>query len=95
MELALIDTDILSEVLKARNANVLQHASAYLTQHGRLGFSAMTLYEMLRGLRAAKAIRQLRSFTEMSESSDVIPITIATLDRAASLWAEAHRNGYP
>lgn len=95
MDSALIDTDILSEVLKAKNAIVLQHAGAYLAQHGRLSFSAMTLYEMLRGFRAAGAVRQLNSFTQLSESSEVIPVATATLDRAASLWADAHRKGYP
>jgi predicted nucleic acid-binding protein len=95
MDEALLDTDILSEVLKAKNPRVLSRASDYLARHGRLCFSAMTFYEMIRGIRATKAIRQLHNFTTLAATSDMLPVSLATLDRAASLWAEAHMAGHP
>ena len=61
MDEALIDTDILSEVLKARDRKVLGRVRLYLKQHRRFGFSAITFYEMLRGFRATQAVRQLSS----------------------------------
>lgn len=87
MDEALLDTDILSEVLKAKNPRVLSRAGDYLTEHGRLCFSAMTVYEMIRGIRANKAVRQLESFSRLAQTSDVLPVSAAVLDRAAALWA--------
>jgi predicted nucleic acid-binding protein len=95
MDQALIDTDILSEVLKAKDARVLDHAQQYLADHGRIAFSAITLYEIVRGFRATSAVRQLANFIALTENSDVLPISAAVLDRAASLWAEAYQNGHP
>ena len=52
MDAALLDTDILNEVLKQQNVQVLQHASAYLGQHGQFAVSSITRYEVVRGLRS-------------------------------------------
>lgn len=95
MDGALLDTDILSEVLKGKNAQVLVSAQAYLAVHQRLSFSAMTVYEVLRGMLANQASRQLAGFRAIVASSDVRPITLPILTRAAGLWAEARNNGHP
>ncbi|HUY92050.1 MAG TPA: hypothetical protein VMV10_25135 [Pirellulales bacterium] len=42
MDAALIDTDILSEVIKGKHPQVLVSARKYLAVHQRLSFSAMT-----------------------------------------------------
>ena len=94
MDQALIDTDILSEVLKGKNARVLKHAQQYLAEHGRMVFSAITLYEVVRDFRATGAVRQLANFLKLTENSDVLPISGAVLDRAAGLWAEAYTSGH-
>lgn len=95
MEKALLDTDILSEILKGKDAQVLAHASQYLAEHARFAFSAMTLYEIIRGFRAAKAVSQLASFVKLADDSDVVPISAIVLNRAAELWADAHAGGQP
>lgn len=95
MDEALLDTDILSEVLKAKNRRVLNHANEYLAEHDRFCFSAMTFYELIRGVRATNAARQLEAFAKLAASSDLLPVDLATLDRAASLWAEARNGGHP
>ena len=43
MDEALLDTDVLSEVLKGKNANVLAVTRQYLVEHQRLSFSEITL----------------------------------------------------
>jgi tRNA(fMet)-specific endonuclease VapC len=95
MDEALLDTDILSEVLKAKDARVLDRASLYLAEHQRFSFSAITLYEVIRGFRATRAVRQLSNFVKLVQGSDVLPVSIAVLDRAASLWADAQNSGQP
>lgn len=89
MDEALIDTDILSEVLKAKDSRVLDRARLYLQEHGRFKFSAITFYEMMRGLRASQASRQLANFIALAATSDVLPVSMAVLDQAANLWADA------
>ena len=95
MDEALLDTDILSEILKAKNTHVLDVAGRYLAEHQRFAFSAVTLYEILRGLRANRAVRALNEFLKLAENSDVLPISIPVLKRAADLWADARQGGHP
>lgn len=94
MDEAILDTDIMSEVLKARNQQVLNVAQQYLAQHQRFSFSAITLYEILRGLRASQATRGLNAFLTLVGNSEVLPVSLPVLHRAADLWADAGRGGY-
>jgi tRNA(fMet)-specific endonuclease VapC len=91
----LLDTDILSELLKQKNATVVQNAAAYLAQHGQFVFSALTRYETLRGLLDKKATAQLAKFAVFCQQSLVLPISDAILDRAADLWVTAGKKGSP
>lgn len=95
MDEALLDTDILSEVLKANDRVVLGHAQGYLAVHHCFAFSAITFYEVLRGLLAKQATRQLSKFLDTARSSDVFPIDLSVLRRAAEFWAEAQTHGHP
>jgi tRNA(fMet)-specific endonuclease VapC len=89
MDEALLDTDILSEILKAKDQDVLKRAQDYLAVHQRFAFSAITFYEVLRGLLAKRATRQLAKFLKTAHTSDILPISLPVLQRAAELWAEA------
>lgn len=51
MDAALLDTDILNEVLKQKNANAIRHAADYLVQYGQFAISSISRYEVLRGLK--------------------------------------------
>ena len=95
MDEAIVDTDMLSEVLKAKDARVLAKAQQYLSQHGRLSFSAMTFYEVVRGMLAHRAKKQLANFVNRADNSDVIPISLPILLRAANLWSAARAGGHP
>jgi tRNA(fMet)-specific endonuclease VapC len=95
MDAALLDTDILSEVLKRKDRQVPATARQYLAVHPRLAFSAITVYEIIRGLRAKRATRQLAAFLKTVGTSDVFPISIPVLMRAAELWANARAAGHP
>jgi len=95
MEEAILDTDILSEVLKRKDSQVLAHAQQYLSEHQRLAFSSMTVYEIIRGLRATQADKQLGQFLTTVGTSDVFPISLPVLMRAAELWAVGRNGGHP
>ncbi|MBN8625192.1 MAG: type II toxin-antitoxin system VapC family toxin [Planctomycetes bacterium] len=95
MDAALLDTDTLNEVLKQRNPLVVQKSADYLRQHGQFAISAMTRYELLRGLKEKQATKQLTQFQEFCRHSLILPITDAILDRTADLWVAARRGGFP
>jgi tRNA(fMet)-specific endonuclease VapC len=92
---ALLDTDMLSEVLKQKNPVVLQQAANYFQQHGRFVISAFTRYEVIRGLKHLNASTQLAQFASFCSQSLVLPIDDTVLDRAADLWVQARRGGLP
>lgn len=93
MDAALLDTDMLNEVLKQRNAVVVHHATNYLTLHSQFAISSMTRYELLRGLKEKAANVQLARFDMFCQNTLVLPITDAILDRAADLWVAARKIG--
>ena len=96
MDEAVVDSDILSELIKARNPRVSDAARRrYQNHHRRLAFSAITLYEISRGFLSAGSIGRLAKFVQFAARSDVIPVSIRILERAAQLWADAYRNGHP
>ena len=47
---ALLDTDILSEILKGRDSQVAVHAAAYRRAFGRYTISAINVMEVVKGL---------------------------------------------
>lgn len=95
MPARLLDTDILSEVLKQKNATVLQNGAVYLQAHQQFTFSAITRYEVRRGLKAKNATRQLQQFEIFCQHSQILPLTDTIFDRAADLWAAANAVGRP
>ncbi|MCG2769279.1 MAG: type II toxin-antitoxin system VapC family toxin [Chloroflexota bacterium] len=90
---SLLDTDILSEVLKQRDNNVLQASRAYLSEWRWLTFSVLTRYEILRGLRAKGAVRQELAFDALCQLSQVLPLTEPIAVRAAAIYADLQRRG--
>src|SRR5438105_3141519 len=95
MPLSLLDTDMVSEVLKRQHPTVRKRASAYLRQYHRVAFSSVTRYEILRGLMQKKAQRQLERFGSFCLRSLIYPINDDILDRAAELWVVAYDGGHP
>jgi tRNA(fMet)-specific endonuclease VapC len=85
MEPALLDTDMLSEVLKRKSRRVARKAAAYLRQHEQFAISSFTRYEALRGLKERGAAKQLMRFHSFCGHSLILPITEAVLERAADL----------
>jgi len=89
----LLDTDILSEVLKQRDNNVLQAARVYLGEWRRFTFSVLTRYEILRGLRAKSAVRQELAFDALCRLSQMLPLTEPIAVRAAAIYAYLQLRG--
>jgi tRNA(fMet)-specific endonuclease VapC len=95
MDAALLDTDILSEVVKQRHPHVRKHARQYRRSHGQFAFSAVTRYEIVRGYKELGAAAALQRFLTFCNQALVLPVTDAHFDRAADLWNLARRGGHP
>jgi len=91
--LGLLDTDTLSEIMKGRNPSIEQHAREYLRTNGRFRFSVITRYEILRGLKAKQAVRQMAIFEDKCNRSYLYPVTDEIVVRASDIYAYLYQKG--
>lgn len=89
---SLIDTDILSELFK-KNPKVLAKASEYISTHRCLNISHITKYEILKGLKAKKAEKQIELFNRFCAINNVLPITDDVIVKAADIYASLKEKG--
>jgi predicted nucleic acid-binding protein len=88
---ALLDSDTLSELSRG-HAKVTERSLAYQEDHGRLTVSAVSIFERLRGYRAALFLGKpfdahLRQFEMFAATCLVLPVDSRVADRAATIWA--------
>jgi tRNA(fMet)-specific endonuclease VapC len=95
MREALLDTDILTEVLKRKDPQVAAHGAVYFAAHGVFTLSAVTRFELLRGFKEKGAAAQVTRFEAFCARSKVLPVTDAVLDRAIDLWVAGRHGGHP
>jgi tRNA(fMet)-specific endonuclease VapC len=90
----ILDTDILSAILR-QNPVALHQAKNYLLWHGQLTFSIITRYEILRGLKAKGATKQIQAFDDFCNQNIILPITDETVVKAADIYADLRQRGAP
>ena len=93
MNRAILDTDILSEFLKGRNADVERRAKAYLDKYGRFTSSVVTLFEIVRGRHKASQPEKAAEFLSWARGADVLPIDFRCAARAGELAGAMDRAG--
>lgn len=81
---ALLDTDTISALMKG-DPTVARQARAYLLEHDQLTLSIISRYEILRGFKAKRALRQLEAFDQFCATSIVLPPTDEVVVRAAEI----------
>ncbi len=96
MNRALLDTDIYSEALKAIDPNVAQNAAAYRQAHGRLTISAITVMEIVQGLRKVGASpRRIQAFRDAIALEEILPFDRDAADLAGQIAGDLDRAGRP
>ena len=96
MDRSLLDTSTLSDVIQPaakRVPAVAAHLRMYLRAHGRLTFSEISCYEILRGLQKKSAFVQLGHFEQFCQRSELLGVSLDVLQRAAVLWADGQSRG--
>ena len=95
MARALLDTDVLSEVIKNGDPNVAARAGEYLAAEGRFTVSVFSVMEIVYGFHwigREDRIEQLRS---LIADHEVLPFETATAATAGRIYADLERAGTP
>ncbi|HAS51934.1 MAG TPA: VapC toxin family PIN domain ribonuclease [Gammaproteobacteria bacterium] len=92
MPRTLLDTDILSFMLR-KHPIVINRATQYLSTYPKYTFSLITRYEILRGLKAKNAVKQLAAFDLFCQNSEILPITEEVISHASDIYAILHQRG--
>jgi tRNA(fMet)-specific endonuclease VapC len=92
---ALLDTDILSEIFKAKNAAIVANAVSYKEVFGQFTISAITVMEIVKGLYKMGRAEALRKFLAGLNSSEVLPFSQDCGEIAGRIFADLERVGHP
>lgn len=82
MERSLLDSDILSELLRGKNSVVLRRGAAYRQVFGRYTTSVVTVFEIVSGFRQLRFESRIADFENSLSAQEVLP-----LDKESSLLA--------
>jgi tRNA(fMet)-specific endonuclease VapC len=95
MDPSLLDTDIFSEVLKARNPIVSRNATAYRQQFGRYTISAPTVTELVKGFQKLGREDRIQALITGLASEEVLPLDRDAATIAGRIYGELERAGQP
>jgi tRNA(fMet)-specific endonuclease VapC len=93
MSRVLLDTDILSEILKGKSAVVAARAGTYLAQHGCFTISAVTVAEIVYGFRRVGRDDRVTQFEASLGTSEVLALDDAAACLAGRINADLERAG--
>ena len=92
---ALLDTDILSEILRAKNETVIARAAAYKTEHDQLTISVITLMEVVKGFHKMGRTEALQKFLQAIQQSEVLSFDEASAEIAGRIYGDLEKAGQP
>ena len=92
MNRALIDTDILSYYFKGDEI-VYKNFEIYLQRYDLIEISIVTYYEILSGLLAKNALKQIEIFEEFVIDNLIIPLTEDSVKISAELYSTMRQSG--
>ena len=93
MSRRLLDTDILSEILKGKDQAVSANAASYLAQHGELTISAVAVAEIVYGFRRMRREDRVAQFERSVETAEVLPFDDAAARLAGRINADLELQG--
>jgi len=93
MEKSLLDTDIFSEILKAKHPTVVQRASEYRQQFSRYCLSAVTTVEIIKGLQKVGRIDHIEKLTNALVAEEILPLDQEAAILAGRIYGELEKTG--
>ncbi|MEH2110191.1 type II toxin-antitoxin system VapC family toxin [Nostoc sp.] len=99
VEKSLLDTDILSEIIKRVNPRIIVKANNYLSQFDKYTISAITVIEILEGWQKRKQEKRLQQFLTIVASQEILSFDLTEAVLAGKIYADLEttgkRIGYP
>jgi len=92
---SLLDTDILSEILKGINPTVARNAAAYRQAFGRYSLSSITVMEVISGLQRKQSRSRIQKFLTDISGEEVLPFGHAEVRLAGEIHGDLERVGRP
>jgi tRNA(fMet)-specific endonuclease VapC len=92
---ALLDTDILSEIGKAKDATVATNAKTYRRSFGHYTLSAVSVMEIVRGFQKTQATSRLNGFLATLPHMEVILFDQPAAELAGRIAGDLERTGRP
>jgi predicted nucleic acid-binding protein len=92
---ALLDTDILSEVSKGVDLNVVRNATCYRQAHAFLTLSVISVMEVIQGYQRVGAANRIQAFRNAIASEEVLLFDQAAADLAGQIAGDLDRVGRP
>lgn len=99
VEKSLLDTDILSEIIKRVNPRIIVKANSYLNQFNKYTISAITVMEIVEGWQKRKQEKRLQQFLTILASQEILSFDLTEAVLAGKIYADLEttgkRIGYP
>jgi tRNA(fMet)-specific endonuclease VapC len=95
MDRALLDTDILSEILKGIDPHVVAKATAYRALFGHYTISVVTVMEVVKGLHKLRREERIQHFLAGLLTEEVLTLDERSSELAGRIYADLERTGQP
>jgi tRNA(fMet)-specific endonuclease VapC len=89
----LLDTDIYSEVVKGKDANVTSQAALYYSFWGQYTISIMSVIEVTKGFRKMRQENRIQQFLLNLISMEVLNLDVLCAELAGRMYADLGRAG--
>lgn len=93
MEKSLLDTDIFSEILKAKNLTVVENATAYRKKFPQYTLSSVTVTEMVKGFQRLGRLDHVKNLATALAGEEVLPLDRESAILAGQIYGELERAG--
>lgn len=95
MDKTLLDTDILSEILKGFDRAVAARAAAYRAVWGRYTISTITVVEVVKGLHKVGRQDAIQRFLAGLSSEELLTLDLQSAELAGRIYGDLERTGQP
>lgn len=92
MDKSLLDTDILSEVIKGIDQTVAKNSSAYRRQFSRFTLSTITVMEVVKGFQK-KAPGRVDELVRKLTNEELLPLDMSAAVLAGKIYADLEKAG--
>ena len=92
---SLLDTDILSEILRAKNATVIARVAAYRQEYNQLTISSVTLMEIVKGFHKMEREEALQRFLQGMSQSEILSFDTGSAEIAGRIYGDLEKAGLP